>query len=244
MSETTQGAGTQAAGTQAAGTQAANRTVRDIGILVVITLAAGMLLGAAYTVTKEPIARAQQAAREQAQRAVMEDAAAFMPLAEDAGELTDLIQTALEEKGLANTRVEQVDLAQDGEGRTTGYVVTCTNSEGYGGDVELMCGIVPGEDRTLTIEGISFLSLTETAGMGMRAKDEEFISQFDGIQIRSDESLVYTKSGASAENEIDAISGCTVTTSAVTKDVNAALEAVRTVLASDGAIGASAEGEA
>ena len=80
--------------------------------------------------------------------------------------------------------------------------------------------------------------------MGMRAKDEEFISKFDGIQIRSDESLVYTKSGASAENEIDAISGCTVTTSAVTKDVNAALEAVRTVLASDGAIGASAEGEA
>ena len=37
------------------------------------------------------------------------------------------------------------------------------------------------------------------------------------------------------DNEIDAISGCTVTTTAVTKDVNAALEAVRAVLEPDGA---------
>ena len=79
----------------------------------------------------------------------------------------------------------------------------------------------------------------------MRARDEEFISQFDGKQIREGESLVYTKDGASEENEIDAISGCTVTTSAVTKDINAALEAVRVILADYGDAGsAAAEGEA
>ena len=78
--------------------------------------------------------------------------------------------------------------------------------------------------------GISFLALTETAGMGMRAKEESFLEQFSGKMIGAGQMLGYTKSGAPADNEIDAISGCTITTSAVTKDVNAALTAVRTVL--------------
>ena len=230
--------------TQTAGTKTANRTVRDVSILVVITLAAGILLGAAYTVTKGPIARAQEKARTQAQHTVMEEAEAFEPL-EDSEALAQAVQTALDEKGLTATRVEQIDLALDKAGKTTGYVVSCSNSEGYGGDVELMCGILADKDGTLTIEGISVLALTETAGMGMRARDEEFISQFDGKQIREGEFLVYTKDGASEENEIDAISGCTVTTSAVTKDINAALEAVRVILADYGDAGsAAAEGEA
>ena len=57
-----------------------------------------------------------------------------------------------------------------------------------------------------------------------------FLEQFSGKMIGSGQMLGYTKSGAPADNEIDAISGCTITTSAVVKDVNAALTAVRTVL--------------
>ena len=75
----------------------------------------------------------------------------------------------------------------------------------------------------MVIEGISFLSLSETAGMGMRAKDEAFLSQFDGKKTNEGELISYVKNGGAKENEIDAISGCTITTSAVTDDVNAAL---------------------
>ena len=71
--------------TQTAGTKTSNRTVRDVSILVVITLAAGILLGAAYTVTKGPIARAQEKARTQAQHTVMEEAEAFEPLEDSEG---------------------------------------------------------------------------------------------------------------------------------------------------------------
>ena len=39
--------------------------------------------------------------------------------------------------------------------------------------------------------------------------------------------LVYTKNGASADNEIDALSGATVTTNAMTNGVNAGLCAFR-----------------
>ncbi len=225
--------------TQPNDTQPKDSIVRDIFILVVITLVAGLLLGAAYGITKEPIADAQARAKEQAQRSVMQNAESFsvlMQSEENAGEeavsegsvqLSEAVEAALADKGITNTSVEQIDAAFDGAGKTTGYVVTASNSEGYGGAVELMCGISAPEDGTLTIEGISFLTLTETAGMGMRAKEESFTQQFPGKMISPGESLVYTKDGAAADNEIDAISGCTVTTNAVTKDINAALEAVR-----------------
>ena len=220
---------------------AKDSVVRDVLILVLITLVAGLLLGAAYTVTSEPIARAHAKARELAQRTVMQAAQSFETLtpeedasqeagAEADGSLLEAVNAALADKGITSTAVPQIDLAKDAAGEAIGYVVTCTNAEGYGGDVELMCGVSPAEDGACRIEGISFLALTETAGMGMRAKEESFLEQFSGKMIGAGQMLGYTKSGAPADNEIDAISGCTITTSAVTKDVNAALTAVRTVL--------------
>ena len=220
---------------------AKDSVVRDVLILVLITLVAGLLLGAAYTVTSEPIARAHAKARELAQRTVMQAAQSFETLtpeedasqeagAEADGSLLEAVNAALADKGITSTAVTQIDLAKDAAGEAIGYVVTCTNAEGYGGDVELMCGVSPAGDGACRIEGISFLALTETAGMGMRAKEESFLEQFSGKMIGAGQMLGYTKSGAPADNEIDAISGCTITTSAVTKDVNAALTAVRTVL--------------
>ena len=95
-----------------------------------------------------------------------------------------------------------------------------TNNEGYGGDIELMVGLNETGD-TPVINAISFLELAETAGMGMRAQDPEFIDQFNGKTAA--ELLAYSKTGASADNEIDVISGATVTTNAVTNAVNGAI---------------------
>ncbi len=202
---------------------------RDITILVMITLAAGVLLGAAYSVTKAPIARAQAKARAEAQRTVMEGADSFRVMysgSQDGGEaVPEEFEDALDEAGIDTTDITQIDVALNKDEEIIGYVVTTKNPDGYGGDVEVMSGITTGDD-TVTIEGISFLSLSETAGMGMRAKEDEFISQFNGKEIGGDELLIYTKSGAEEANEIDAISGCTITTSAVTDNVNAALIAV------------------
>ena len=88
-----------------------------------------------------------------------------------------------------------------------------------------MVGIATG-DSGYVINGISFLNLEETAGMGMKAKDPEFKDQFNDMELGDETSISYTKSGKSAANEIDAISGCTITTNAVTKAVNGALAAV------------------
>lgn len=51
-----------------------------------------------------------------------------------------------------------------------------TSHEGYGGDINFSMGV--SMDGTVT--GVEMLSLSETAGLGMRAKDEEFKGQFAG----------------------------------------------------------------
>ena len=203
---------------------------KDIFILVAITLVAGCLLGAAHGVTKAPIAQAQADAKAKAQREVMENADHFETLyvldqTGSAGDMTipASVEEAVASASLATTTITQVDGAFDADGTLTGYVITADNPDGYGGNVTVMCGISPNADGGVTLEGISFLSLSETAGMGMRAREEWFINQFSGKTLNEGELLLYTKSGASRNNEIDAISGCTITTSAVTDDVNAAL---------------------
>ena len=75
-------------------------------------------------------------------------------------------------------------------------------------------------DRDGTVNGIKILSISETAGLGMRATEESFYGQFAGRKV---ENFSYTKTGATADDEIDAISGATITTRAMTNGVNAGL---------------------
>ena len=69
------------------------------------------------------------------------------------------------------------------------------------------------------LNGISLLSISETAGLGMRA-GEVLVPQFENKDV---DRFTYTKTGSTADSEIDAISGATITTSAVVNGVNAGL---------------------
>ena len=104
----------------------------------------------------------------------------------------------------------------DKDGNALGYVFVITSHEAYGGDLQLALGVA--EDGTTN--GISFLSLSETAGLGMQADTDEFKSQFSGKNVAQ---FKYTKSGVASDEEIDALSGATITTNAVTNAVNAGL---------------------
>lgn len=108
------------------------------------------------------------------------------------------------------------------DGSIEGYVLTVTDHEGYGGDIRFAMGI----KLDKTVNGISFLSISETAGLGMKAVEDDFKNQFAGKKA---DHIVYTKNGASADNEIDALSGATITTNAVTNGVNAGLYYVGTL---------------
>lgn len=178
--------------------------------LMFITLVAGLLLGVVYEITKEPIAKEQQRAKEEAYKEVFADAKNFEKLTID-----EETGKEISKRGMDVT-INEVMKVIDKNGTMAGYVLTITDHEGYGGDLQFAMGVR--EDGT--VNGISFLSLSETAGLGMKANDDAFKNQFSGKNVKYFE---YTKDKASSENEIDAISGATITTNAVTGGVNAGL---------------------
>ena len=187
-----------------------NVMLKEAGILFAITLIAGLILGFVYELTKEPIRIQEEKAVQEACAQVFESAAQFAELPYEASE-----EMALE---LAETGVEigTVFQALGADGSLLGYVVQSTSTEGYGGDIVLYLGV------TLdgTLNGISLLEISETPGLGMRAQ-EVLAPQFRGKQVSQ---FTYIKTGGSSDSEIDAISGATITTEAVTNAVNGGLK--------------------
>ncbi len=106
--------------------------------------------------------------------------------------------------------------ALDASGNQIGYLITSTSAESYGGNVQIAVGITNEGELT----GIGFLSISETPGLGMNAKEPAFKDQFIGKKA---ENLEVTKTGASADNQIEAISGATITSKAVTNATDAAI---------------------
>lgn len=194
-----------------------SESIKNTISLMLITLVAGLLLGAVYEITKEPIAKENQRAKEEAYKAVFADADSFEEITLDA----DQVQKELDGQGL-DASINEAMKALDASGQTIGYVLTVTDHEGYGGDIQFAMGV----QSDGTMNGISFLSISETAGLGMKAKEDSFRKQFEGKNV---DQIVYTKNGASADNEIDALSGATITTNAVTNGVNAGLYYVHTL---------------
>ena len=190
--------------------------MKNTGILLAITLIAGLLLGLVYQVTKNPIAEQEAKAKEAACQEVFQDAPSFAMIGVEA------LPAGWNEEGYAQESVDEVMEAKDASGELLGYVITVTTKEGYGGDIRFSIGVrLDG-----TVNGISILSIAETAGLGMQA-EAVLKPQFADRNV---EKFAVTKNGASADNEIDAISGATITTNAVTNGVNAGLYYFQTVL--------------
>ncbi len=183
--------------------------LKEAGILLAITLIAGLMLGFVYELTKEPIKEQERRAIQEACRAVFEDAAAF--------EAADYVPSEGLQEQLAAEGVilGSVYEALGSDGSLLGHVIESTSKRGYGGQLVLYAGItVDG-----TLKGVSILDISETPGLGMRA-EEVLVPQFRDKNVYS---FIYTKTGAAADNEIDAITGATVTTKAFTNAVNGAL---------------------
>lgn len=188
--------------------------------LFLITLISGLLLGGVYGMTKEPIERANNAALYAAYAALVPGSTDYQK-ADDAA--VEQINADITEDGsYGKVTVNSVVTAAGEDGSVLGYIVDVTGHEGYGGDIELTVGYME-KDGKLASTGISFLSIAETAGLGMNAEKPEFKDQFIG---KGTDKLSVTKSGNAGETEINAMSGATITSSAVTNAVSAANYAV------------------
>ncbi|MDO4455031.1 MAG: RnfABCDGE type electron transport complex subunit G [Eubacteriales bacterium] len=198
------------------------KIIKDTFVLMAITLVSGLLLGMVYEVTKDPIKKQEEEQKIEACQKVFEDAETFEKL-EDQEAAEQMMAESLKKADLeGKVQIDEALKAVSKDGNTLGAVMQITSKEGYGGDICFTVGI----QNDGTVNGISILSISETAGLGMKADTEEFRNQFSGKKV---DAFTYTKTGAAAENEIDAISGATVTTNAVTNGVNAGLSFFRTL---------------
>jgi len=185
--------------------------------LTLIAIVAGLALSGVFSMTKDTIQEQKDAAARASFKTVCPEAETF--------EETEEIAAALEMQGdgywgtaYGRSRINEAYVGRDADGKVVGYVVSVTNSDGFDGNITLALGL----NAEGVMNGISFTELHETAGMGMRANDDEFRSQFEGRHLYP---LRLTKSGeASAPEEIDAISGASVTSNAVINAVNAGLD--------------------
>lgn len=199
-----------------------NTILKNTISITVITLVAGLALGVVQDITAGPIAAQAEKSKEEAYKTVFENAAAFSEYSlDDKGQAEDLVGY-LNDNGFSAQTIDEIMVAEDASGETLGYAFTITDSEGYGGDIQFAMGV----QNDGTLNGISILSISETAGLGMKATTDDFQNQFKDKNI---EKFTYTKTGASSDDEIDAISGATITTNAMTNGVNAGLCAFRYV---------------
>ena len=186
-----------------------------------ITLIAGLALGGVYQLTKAPIEKAEEEAAKAAYVAVCPDAQSFEEsagLLAAAEELTADGSVAGGEYG--NVVYESMYDALDADGNAVGYVVNVTSKDGFGGEITVTVGLTADK----AVSGIEFLTINETAGLGMRATEDEFKGQYVGGEPVEKFELV--KEPAASDAQIEAISGATITSTAVTNAVNAALRLV------------------
>ena len=202
--------------------------MKDALILFAITLISGVCLGFVYDITKAPIERATIEANNRTYKEVLSTAAnnatykQVLPEAESfddvEGSTEKIAETADEiaNLGFGGVAIESVLEAKDASGEVVGHVINSLSNDSYGGAVKLSIGF----DADGTITGVGIRETSDTPGLGLKAKDDDYRNQYVG---KNCESLSVTKSGSASDTEINAISGATITSNATTNAVNAAL---------------------
>ncbi len=189
--------------------------MKDALILFAITLVSGICLGFVYDVTKGPIEQATIAANNATYREVLSTADSFGSV-EGSEETIAATAEELNTLGYGSVAIESVLEGKDASGATVGYVINSLSNNSYGGAVKLSIGF----DMDKTITGVGIREISDTPGLGLKAKEPAYKEQFIG---KNADVLTVTKSGQAADNEINAISGATITSNATTNAVNAAL---------------------
>ena len=177
--------------------------IKDALALFLITLVAGLALGFVYEITREPIDRRKMEEKLQAYQAVFSDADL---IEED----MELMQIASELDGKVS--IDEVNKVFGKNGDMIGYIFVVTTKEGYNPPIKMAMGF--DQDG---ITGLEFLELNETPGFGSRASEPEFKDQFIGRNV---DAFTVVKGGATGDDQINAVTGATVTSNAVVNGIN------------------------
>lgn len=175
------------------------------GTLFTICLVCGGLLGLFHTLTASAIETKKEAVNQAAYRQVLPNASSFTRLELD-------------------IRDSQYDSIEEVYEAPEGYVIRAVGKGYAGDDIEMAVGLT----RDGTVTRVSVISMSETPGLGARAKEESFLSQYTGKT--SSQSLSVTSSGNPGSSQISAITGATRTSKGITDEINVVLSFYRSYL--------------
>ena len=191
--------------------------IKDALVLCIITLVAGALLGFVYELTKGPIEQAKLDEKMSAYKSVFPDAKFAEDDAVKEFVASEAYTSALAAAGVEKAAVKEAYQALDTSGNVIGYAIVTDSTNGYAGQISISVGV----KLDGTISGMEFLVMNETQGIGARATEPDFMNQFIGKTV--DQFIL--------NDNIDAMSGATVTSKAVTNAMNAALVFVQQISA-------------
>ena len=184
-------------------------------ILFTITFVATLLLTLCNYLTKDRIAMLEKQNAENAMREVIEEAEFRVISLSD-----DFLS-----KYSSYSEIEAYRAVKNG--KFAGYCIKVQPS-GYIGKINMIVGISP----DLSYSGIKIVSMSETPGLGAKTADEPFYKQFSkGKKV----TLTVVKNASEPkENEINAVSGATISSKAVTDGANCALEIAKELIEKEG----------
>lgn len=174
-------------------------------VLTVICIVVTLALSLANTLTYKTIEKRTQETQKQAMSKVLD------------GDYTKKTEN------IDGNDVEYYLTEKDGE--TVGFIFT-VERKGYGGDISVMTAV----KNDGTVAAVQIVSAdNETVGLGQNVTKEAFYGQFEGLGGN----ITVKKSGtANKQNgEIDAVTGATISSKAVTDAVNTALEYAEQIIA-------------
>lgn len=192
---------------------------KDIIIFVMITVVASLCLAFVNSITKEPIALQNEQMIQDSYRSVFKEGKTFkndQQIDVVVKEFPKITKDKNYDFGENGITVDDVLVAYNSDDKTIGNVIKVTTKDGYGGDITLVVGI----DNENCITGIEVLAIDETVGLGMNAKNDSFKNQYYQKEV---DSFTITKTGKQTDQEIDAISGATITSTAFNNAINGAI---------------------
>ena len=166
------------------------------GILLTITVIAGLLLGIANSLTAEAILENSKVSKE--------DLKVILPAASS---ITDTKDIEL------NEIINEVYDALDGSGKKVGNVFKVT-TKGFHGPVQLVIAISNEEKVT----GMKVLAHSETPGLGAKITEPTFLNRISNLPIAEDIEMV--KVAPSKDNQVQGVSGASVSSKAVGTAIN------------------------
>lgn len=191
--------------------------LKDAVALFLITLVSGLALSYVYEATKAPIAKQQEEKKLTSYQRAYPEAISFEE-DEDLMAVVEATDLKSLNKDYQGSTIDEINKAFDSNGNMIGYLIKVSTKKGYNKSNPIELAVALSSDGT--VKGIDIIAQKETVGLGSEISKPEFNQQYSDKKV---EQFAVTKTGEAGDNMIDAISGATISSRAVTNAVNASI---------------------